>query len=148
MRLKVIQTSDGPKLHDGKGLRGSVPTKPRVPRAGIFSKVKKNNNSKEEVEDFNTKLFYGTHFPFTPGEVIEPQGDNTREAVGSGEYTHATTDIKLAKIYAYDAVSEFGDDAVPHVFEVESQGKIEIDPNSIKSVRIKGTLLIIREVKI
>jgi len=147
MRLKVIQTSDGPKLHGGKNLVGSLPTKSRVPKAGIFSKVKKNDDSKEK-EGLNTKLFHGTHFPFTPGEVIEPQGNNTREAVSSGEYTYATTDIKLAKIYACDAVSEFGDDAIPHVFEVESQGKIEIDPNSIKSVRIKGTLLIIREVKI
>jgi len=42
MSIKVIQTSDGPKLHDGKKLVGSVSSKPRIPKAAKNSTLIKD----------------------------------------------------------------------------------------------------------
>jgi len=44
--IKIIQTSDGPKLHDGKNLVGSLPTKPRAPKA---AKAVKSKDSKDSL---------------------------------------------------------------------------------------------------
>ena len=51
-KIKIIQTSDGPKLHDGKGLRGSVSTKPKTPKANM---VLNNSNKVSALSQVSIK---------------------------------------------------------------------------------------------
>ena len=48
-KIKVIQTSDGPKLHDGKRLKGSLPKKTKVPKVSkTAGKVASTNKSSDK----------------------------------------------------------------------------------------------------
>lgn len=97
-------------------------------------------------DNLSSELFHGTAVPFSPGDSVIPQGAHTRESIGSGEHTYATSNLHIAKKYALMAAGEMGDDAVPRVFHVEPQGTAENDPHSKNSVRVKGSLKIIKEV--
>lgn len=73
-KIKIIQTSDGPKLHDGKNLKGSLPTKPKVPKSGLKSKIKKkdlDNNTNNVGNRYDALTLKQEWFHSTPEELME-----------------------------------------------------------------------------